>query len=115
MTRKTPESYVLRGVLDYLAVKRIFAMRMNSGAVQDRRGIPVRMHESGTADVMAVQQCEGYGAYEGTTKHRIWWIECKAPNGKQSPLQKDFQEKVEAEGHRYILAFGIDDLERAGL
>lgn len=108
MIRKTPESYVLRGVLDYLAVKRIFAMRMNSGAVQDRRGIPVRMHEPGTADVLALPVInDGY--------HWPTWIECKAPNGRQSPLQKDFQAKVESAGHRYILAYGIDDLERAGL
>jgi hypothetical protein len=107
-TRKTPEGYVLASVMEYLAVKKIFALRMNSGAIQDKRGIPVRMHKPGTADVLALKNW----GYEGFQPH---WIECKAPNGKQSDLQKQFQEQVEAEGHVYILAYGIDDLERVGL
>jgi hypothetical protein len=99
--RKTPESYVLRSIMDYLAVKRIFAMRMNSGSVQDRRGVPVRMHEPGTADILALPR--------NKVPH---FIECKAPNGKQSELQKSFQERVESEGFKYILAYGIDDVEK---
>jgi len=109
--RKTPESYVLASIREYLAVKRIRTIRMQAGAVQDRRGIPVRMHSPGTADLLAfVPYWEGSNdAYIPT------WIEAKAPNGKQSTLQKEFQESVEADGHRYILAYGIDDLVAAGL
>lgn len=109
-TRKTPEGYVLASVLEYLAVKKIFAMRMNSGAIQDKRGIPVRMHKPGTADVLAFDR----EAFRDKSFRPVW-IECKAPNGKQSDSQKKFQGKVEAEGHKYILAFSIDDLEAAGL
>lgn len=109
MVRKTPESYVLRAVMEYLAVKRIFAMRMNSGAVQDRRGIPVRMHEPGTADILALP-----GKWNGwDTIFTPTWIECKAPNGKQSELQKQFEQRVKAEGHLYVIAFGIEDVEKA--
>ena len=42
----------------------------------------------------------------------IYWIECKTAKGKQSELQKSFQQKVESEGHIYILARGIEDVER---
>jgi hypothetical protein len=109
-TRKTPEGYVLASVMEYLAVKKIFALRMNSGAIQDKRGIPVRMHKPGTADVLALPyDCDPWKSW------RPHWIECKAPNGKQSELQKQFQEEVEAEGHVYVLAYGIEDLEEAGL
>jgi len=41
------------------------------------------------------------------------WIECKAAKGKQSELQKSFQEQVEREGHRYIVARSIEDVEQA--
>jgi hypothetical protein len=113
--RKTPESYVLRAVMDYLAVKKVFAMRMNSGAVLDKRGVPVRMHGPGTADVLAF--VKKMACSESTMWSYIvpTWIECKAPNGKQSELQKQFQEKVEAVGHRYLLCYSVDDLIAAGL
>lgn len=114
--RKTAEGYVLASVMEYLAVKKIFAMRMNSGAIQDKRGIPVRMHAPGTADVLALPKrfSNVTLAFEADLFEPVW-VECKAPKGKQSELQKQFQERVEAEGHKYILAYGIEDLERAGL
>jgi hypothetical protein len=110
--RKTPEGYVLDAVLQYLAAKRIFAMRMNSGAIrmegQNGRTRYFKGHEPGTADVLAFEPWNG-------NLFRPHWIECKADQGRQSELQKAFQQKVEAEGHVYTLAYGIDDLERAGL
>lgn len=110
-TRKTPEGYVLSSVLEYLAVKKIFALRMNSGAIQDKRGIPVRMHKPGTADILAFRRLLDHLPGDA----QIFWIECKAPSGKQSELQKAFQKTVEGQGHFYILAYGIEDLEAAGL
>jgi hypothetical protein len=41
------------------------------------------------------------------------WIECKDSKGKQSDLQKSFQAQVEAEGHKYIVARSIEDVEAA--
>jgi VRR-NUC domain len=106
--RMTPEGYVLDAVLQYLAIKGVFAMRMNSGAIrleaQNGRTRYFKGHEAGTADVLAFNRD---GELFVPT-----WIECKAPNGKQSDLQRQFQEKVEAEGHVYVLAFGVDDVER---
>jgi hypothetical protein len=110
--RRTPESYVLEAILEYLAVKHIFSLRMNSGAIrmesQNGRTRYFKGHEPGTADVLALPIAE-----QGL--HWPTWIEAKAENGKQSESQRDFQKRVEAEGHRYILARGIDDLQKAGL
>lgn len=39
-------------------------------------------------------------------------IEVKAPIGKQSENQKEFQAQLEAAGGKYILAYSIDDVER---
>jgi hypothetical protein len=110
---RTPESLVLEAILEYLAVKHIFALRMNSGSIrmeaQNGRTRYFKGHEAGTADVLALVY---NGVGEGCLPH---WIEAKAENGKQSELQREFQQRVEAEGHRYILARGIEDLELAGL
>ena len=38
------------------------------------------------------------------------WIECKAGYNKQSAEQKDFQQKVEANGGRYLLAYSEQDV-----
>jgi hypothetical protein len=109
----TPEGYVLDAVMDYLAAKHIFAIRMQVGCARiDKRF--VRFGVPGCADILAATST-GYVAQgtdgKRTPLQRVIWIECKAPNGKQSALQKSFQAQVEAQGHRYILARSIDDLE----
>jgi hypothetical protein len=38
------------------------------------------------------------------------WIEVKAADGKQSELQKSFQQQVEEHGHTYILARSLEDV-----
>lgn len=112
MSHHLSESQVLRSILDYLAVNRIYAVRMNSGSiVGERNGNRYRigMHEAGTADILAFVY---NGAGEGFLPV---WIEVKGPKGKQSDLQKSFQARVTAEGMRYILAYSIDDLIKEGI
>jgi hypothetical protein len=106
------ESPTQKAILQYLAAQHIFAMRMNTGAVKletrfFRFGVP------GCADILAIKQagCEEYPY----SHQKVYWIECKATKGVQSPLQKSFQLQVETEGHTYILARSIDDVQAAGL
>ncbi len=106
MVRKTPESYVLNACRDYLILKGWTVRRMQSGAVQDKRGIPVRMHQSGTPDLLATQRCD-----QIHNAHHILWVECKAPNGKQSDEQKQFQVEAIERGELYILAYSIEDIQ----
>lgn len=40
----------------------------------------------------------------------ILFIELKAENGKQSPAQKAFQERVERMNHKYYISKGRNDL-----
>lgn len=42
----------------------------------------------------------------------IYFIECKAPGGKQRPDQVKFQHIVEERGFRYILAYGVEDVAK---
>jgi len=99
----TPESAVLKMALDYLAAKHIWAMRCNTGAVKTdnrffRFGIP------GMADVLALVPMQGL--------FMPVWIECKA-NGRQSLLQKSFEDHVLNQGMKYFLIRDLEGLELA--
>ena len=107
---KTPESFVLQACRDYLELTGWTVRRMQSGAVKDGRGIPVRMHAAGTPDLLATQRCDQFH-----NAHHILWVECKAPKGKQSDKQKQFQVEAEGRGELYRLAYSMDDLIKAGL
>jgi Holliday junction resolvase len=95
------ESDIQRQILDYLALKGIFAYRNNSGAFDNGHGGFYRFGAVGSPDIICVID----GQYVG--------IEVKAARGRQSEHQKEFQKKLEAAGGKYILAYSLDDfLER---
>lgn len=100
MTRraKTPEAYVLDAILSLLQVERVLAFRLNVGTMHIGERY-VRFGVQGMADVIAFP-----------AGRPVLWIECKAPDGRQSQLQKSFQRQVEEAGHTYILARSIEDV-----
>lgn len=96
----TPEGQVLKSITDFLAVRKIWHRRMNTGAIVSEHAGKRRFHRYGSvgmADVLA--SVDGF-----------LWIEAKAGKGKQSEAQKEFQAEVEAQGHRYIVARSIEDV-----
>ena len=100
----TPEGQVLRSIMDYLAVRRVFALRLNTGAMSGAyKGKKwfVRFGTPGLSDIVAFPN--GKPAL---------FIEVKAAKGKQSDLQKDFQQQVESAGCAYVLARSIDDVAK---
>ena len=103
------EGPIQAAILQWLAAEHILAFRMQVGAVKlDNRF--VRFGTPGMADILA------FPAWHDCGKARmgsVVWIECKAEKGKQSELQKSFQAQVEREGHRYLLARSVDDVEAA--
>lgn len=119
---KGPEAQTQKLIMDWLAAKGIMAFRMNSGAVLSTykgKNRMVRYGVAGMADVLAFPRdtlvlFKGQHGYESIIdRFRPLWIECKALKGKQSELQQSFQKQVEAQGHRYILAYSLDDVLRA--
>ena len=106
------EGPIQAAILQWLAAEHILAFRMQVGAVKlDNRF--VRFGTPGMADILAfpkIRVRDVTGWYEVPA---IFWIECKAEKGKQSAYQKSFQAQVEREGHRYILARSVDDVEAA--
>lgn len=94
------ESTVLAECLEWLAQRRVFAWRNNTGAFAvDRRYI--RYGHPGSSDIL--------GVYRG----RFLAIEVKSPTGKQSPDQKIFQRMVEKNGGIYLLVRSVDELADA--
>ena len=111
------EGPIQAAILQWLAAEHILAFRMQVGAVKlDNRF--VRFGTPGMADILAFPKIRQQDITRLGSKRSIWyevpaivWIELKAPNGKQSELQKSFQAKVESEGHRYLLVRDLSELE----
>lgn len=110
------EAETQKAVMEYLAASRIFAFRLNTAAVKvEKRFFRAHSLGKGAADVVAmprslrVQSANGRILYiDGPPA--VWWIEVKRPGGKQSPEQKSFQVKVEAQGQNYLLVESIDQV-----
>ena len=100
------ESDVQRLITDWLSVKGIWWMRMNTGAMSgSHKGKKwfVRFAKPGTADLLTVSP-------DACKCPCITWIEVKRPGGKQSEEQEAFQSEVEAEGMAYVLADCLEDV-----
>jgi hypothetical protein len=105
----TEHNDLTRPLIDALNQTGGYALRMNSGKVKVARGF-VQLHEEGTADILFFPRC---------INKKFWplevpvWIETKTPTGKTAKeriqKQAEFRAKVEALGHRYILAKTINE------
>ena len=99
------ESELLKLVLDWLALHRIFHWRMNTGSsgpmfYKGKRRF-VRYGVPGVPDIMCC------------VKGRMIGIELKGDGGEQSQAQKNFQSSLEAAGGKYILARRLDEVTEA--
>ena len=114
----TPEGAILRSIMDYLAARHIFSIRMNAGVhFSESKGkrYMTRLAAPGTADILAlpIKKMIEMPAWLPQTTICPTWLEVKAAKGKQSELQKSFQAQVEREGHRYAICRSIEDVEAA--
>jgi hypothetical protein len=116
----TPEGAILKQIMDWLAAKHVLAFRMNTGGMRYGENRLMRFGVPGMADILAFPHHIGrrLGLMPGEDFATVevvvpCWIECKAAKGKQSALQASFQAQVEGEGHRYVLARSVDDVEAA--
>ena len=95
-------SEITRPLIDALNVTGGMAMRMNSGTLR-LPGRTIKMHDKGTADILFFpRQNENQNYYNNPA--RPCWLETKIGKNGQTADQRLFQLKVEALGHRYILA-----------
>ena len=105
------EAQTQKAILDYLAVKRIWHVRMNSGVMKTEKSF-VRFGRPGMADILAMPKVKCTDGVHNVLMTFIVpvWIEVKGLKGKQSEAQVLFQKEVEAEGHLYVLARSLEDV-----
>jgi hypothetical protein len=107
------ESVVQKQILEWLAAKHILAFRMQTGSAIKSYGGKTRKISFGVpgmADILAFPNKRSeFSSPEQWTQPT--WIEVKAAKGKQSELQKSFQQQVEEAGHTYVICRCIEDLE----
>jgi len=97
----TPEGIVKTAVLDYLKKSGRFFMRLQSGKVKVMGGW-MYLCPAGTADVLTFDSVG-----------RCMWIELKQLKGEQREKQVEFQQKVTAIGHSYVVARSVEDVVKA--
>jgi hypothetical protein len=111
---KTPEGAILQLILDWLKAEHILAFRNNVLAMPTADGKRfIKAGTPGMADILAFDDWQPASISARLRLSVPTWIEVKAKGGKQSELQKSFQEQVESHGHRYIVAHSLEDAQEA--
>jgi hypothetical protein len=107
---RTPEGEIQAAICDYLTLRRVFFVRLNNipamyrddaGSLRFRK--MGKYARPGLSDILAVKG------------GRAIFIEVKTKDGKLSDEQHEFGRDVVLAGSEYIVARGIEDVERAGL
>ena len=106
MKKGGQETALVKQLLDYLAYKRVWAYRVNTGGLFNQTGRLVRFGVPGHPDIIArmrpVRPGEGSG--------RVLWIEAKTEKGRLSDHQKEWQKKAEEYGDVFIVARSLSDV-----
>lgn len=95
---KSTEKATQRAILQYLALRKIFHWRNNSGAFKNPKGHLYFFGTTGSPDIFAI------------IKGQIYGIEVKDIKGKQNDNQIEFQKGFEKAGGVYILARSLDEV-----
>lgn len=102
MAKKTPESYVMDAVCEYLARKKYTFWRQNNGGVYDKSFGGFRKMSkysiNGVSDLIVLKDGQAI------------FLELKSYKGEMSEDQLKFEEMVEKAGCKYYLIRSIDDI-----
>ena len=93
------EKEILKSILEYLGIMKIFVWRNNSGALRTESGGFVRFGATGAPDIV--------GLLPGG---QFFGIEVKRHGGKQTDAQRSFEEAIKKQGGVYILVFSLDEV-----
>lgn len=95
--KQRPEANTQKAILEYLRAKKIFHWRQNVGAVKTDHGF-MTFGVAGQADIIC--------CIDG----RMVAIEVKSPIGRLSESQREWGERLERAGGKYIVARSVDDV-----
>ena len=99
--RDQPEKRIQLQIIQYLKLKGFAVGKIKTtGARRGDTFLKDIYHFRGLPDLIAFTPA-------------LVFIEVKAPGGRLSPVQKDFQEFCRHAGTPYIIAFSLDDIMRA--
>ena len=109
---KIKENDIQRTIKNYLQVLenqgKLMFIRNNSGAMpikgQNGKMRYIKFGKKGSADILVWTQ-EGY-----VDCCRCIALECKSATGKQSPAQKEWQEKFEKLGGEYYIVRSVEEV-----
>ena len=110
-----------KGLLTVLEKRgKLIFLRLNAGMLiaenKEGKRRAIKLSPPGTADYLVLRARRimvlGRMAEEVLPTCEITFIELKAPGKKQTPAQKAFQSRVEAQGAEYWLIDDYDELER---
>lgn len=96
--RQRPERVILRAVRKWLHAHGLPAIHIEPGD-------PRKVGYHAPAGYPDLHTIIGGGRYVG--------IECKAPQGRQSPHQRHWQDVIEKAGGVYVLARSVEDVKEA--
>lgn len=99
--KSQPENEVKNACLRWLKDRGIFAWRNNTGMAWIGNH-PIRFGLPGSGDILGL-----------LPDGKFLSIECKSKTGKQSGVQKRFQENIEQNNGVYVLAYSVKDVEEA--
>jgi hypothetical protein len=100
-------------IINYLTGKGYYAMRLNSGMIENKYGGRVRMCPAGTPDILAFKQDKVYSSDDGRVKRaRIYFIEVKRPGNKPTRLQEMKMEELSSFGAHCFVATCIEDVSK---
>lgn len=99
--KSQPENEVKNACLRWLKDRGIFAWRNNTGMAWIGNH-PIRFGLPGSGDILGL-----------LPDGKFLSIECKSKTGKQSDVQKRFQENIEQNNGVYVLAYSVKDVEEA--
>ena len=99
--RGKPERAVQRAILLYLRVKGCLAAVTDAGAAYRAGAFFGDSIPAGWPDITGL-----------LPSGRFIGVECKAPGGRQSPVQKAMAEAIAKRNGIYILATSVDDVEK---
>lgn len=120
MRVRTAEKDTQRLILDWLAAKRIWHIRLNTGAMsgshKGKRWF-VKFGKPGMADILIVIGRDPLSGVvdlppELTIPPRLVWCEVKSSTGKLSEAQEQFRKEVTEQGMQYICARSLEDVQK---
>lgn len=107
MASKILEKEIQMAICDYLALKKYFFWRQNTGAILNRKtGNFMSMPKysiNGVPDIILIRGGQFIG------------LEVKRPKGIQSDSQKEFERLCLKNGASYFIVTSVDDVQKIGL